>query len=769
MGSEWTGTIFWGWSTDSWAFQFHGPRRRRGAGKIWACCPKNGAFPIHSQRVAAGNKSCHRRLRSLGTSRSRRTSRVWRKQGGPIVESRVECWILQTACERIQWAPKHWRTTKNTGGLFWNGAGEGIRHHQHGHSGLAGHSLPRVLVPGRGGPQCCKLLGGIGDVSCAGMQGPFNLTEGTTIHEGVAKIMPTTQQDAYPTGGNSTVGGVSNSSEATSDSFGVVADVFPIPTTGGGLQASSAGHCSTSEKGREGVQILFSPPSPNRTGHSIKDLAVGRDAHLGFSGAQLFGASVSANLGVRPPPKAKQSLHSHPRPSERVHEGQLAFCGFEPFGGTSHVPPQARGGLIRSGQSVETNVRDTKQRSVANNEEPAKLRKGEQTVPAIRQPRQKGAKSRASGSKASSKNVPVGALSKEAWLVVPVFLEIFSGTGRLGKSISRICGWPVLLWDIDLGEHYDLCSRANQQRIIHWIQSGMVRGGHLGTPCGSFSRARDRPGGPPQLRSDSCPLGLQGLRPADSKKVAIGNLLMRFTVRVLLLALQLGLAFTVENPQKSRLWLCPPFRRLLRRRFVQQQDVEFCAFGTQWKKSTRFVSTHLVLDNLAPYRCHGAKRGLCAFTGKPHLPLMGQNSSGVWLTKIAEPYPWKLTHVVAKAFLNSDLADIANSFSQYLTWYGFTSGLQASLGKFGRRLVGLLSLIILWSHHHLLFKRLMVGWEHRSYHLLAKEWKICGIISVSNMFDESTGFIDSAAPHHSQVPLPPATTCGVGGGAWLAY
>jgi len=343
------------------------------------------------------------------------------------------------------------------------------------------------------------------------------------------------------------------------------------------------------------------------------------------------------------------------------------LLGLSPLGAPHMYRLRHGGGLIRSDQSVKTNVRDTKQRSVANNEEPAKLRKGEQTVPAIRQPRQKGAKGRASGSKASSKNVPVGALSKEAWLVVPVFLEIFSGTGRLGKSISRICGWPVLLWDIDLGEQYDLCSRANQQRIIHWIQSGMVRGGHLGTPCGSFSRARDRPGGPPQLRSDSCPLGLQGLRPADSKKVAIGNLLMRFTVRVLLLALQLGLAFTVENPQKSRLWLCPPFRRLLRRRFVQQQDVEFCAFGTQWKKSTRFVSTHLVVDNLAPYRCHGAKRGLCAFTGKPHLPLMGQNSTGVWLTKIAEPYPWKLTHVVAKAFLNSDLADIANSFSQYLT------------------------------------------------------------------------------------------------------
>ena len=48
-----------------------------------------------------------------------------------------------------------------------------------------------------------------------------------------------------------------------------------------------------------------------------------------------------------------------------------------------------------------------------------------------------------------------------------------------------MCGWPVPLWDIDLGEQYDLCVRANQQRIIHRIQSGMVRAGHLGSPCGS--------------------------------------------------------------------------------------------------------------------------------------------------------------------------------------------------------------------------------------------------------------------------------------------
>ena len=75
-------------------------------------------------------------------------------------------------------------------------------------------------------------------------------------------------------------------------------------------------------------------------------------------------------------------------------------------------------------------------------------------------------------------------------------------------------GWPVLFRDITLGcdYDYDLTKRANQHKIFN--------SGHLGTPCNSFSRARDMPGGPPALlRSDSRPLGLEGLRQADALKV----------------------------------------------------------------------------------------------------------------------------------------------------------------------------------------------------------------------------------------------------------
>ena len=130
-----------------------------------------------------------------------------------------------------------------------------------------------------------------------------------------------------------------------------------------------------------------------------------------------------------------------------------------------------------------------------------------------------------------------------------------------------------------MAKNYDLTQTLNQQKILSWLISGVIRAGHLGTPCNSFSRARDQPGGPPQLRSDLMPLGLPNLRPGDATKVKIGNILLRFSVKMLRKAKDLFIAFTLENPARSRLWICPPMRSFLRLRGVQEAVVEFCAFG----------------------------------------------------------------------------------------------------------------------------------------------------------------------------------------------
>eukprot|EP00438_Fugacium_kawagutii_P018856 Skav230896 [mRNA] locus=scaffold2765:199618:204679:- [translate_table: standard] len=302
---------------------------------------------------------------------------------------------------------------------------------------------------------------------------------------------------------------------------------------------------------------------------------------------------------------------------------------------------------------------------VANSEVSEELREGQQNHPAVRLPGRQRAKKVPRGGQKPQPNLPRPALKPGRTLHAPVFLEIFSGSGRLGRSIARATGWFVLLWDIMLGADYDLTMRSNQHMLLGWVRSGLVVGAHLGVPCNSFSRARDQPGGPPPLRSDLQPLGLDDLRPGDALKVRIGNCLLRFSVRFMQLCLTMYVMCTLENPAKSRLWICPPMVHFLRRKAVQNVVTEFCAYGTAWRKSTRFIGVHIDLSPVGAMRCIGSKRGLCLFTGCPHLPLCGQNAAGHWLTKVAEPYPLKLCRLLSRCFLNHEIEQIARSFARH--------------------------------------------------------------------------------------------------------
>lgn len=51
-----------------------------------------------------------------------------------------------------------------------------------------------------------------------------------------------------------------------------------------------------------------------------------------------------------------------------------------------------------------------------------------------------------------------------------VFLEIFSGSGRLGRAVGQATGWVVLLWDITVGAEYDVRNVGNRGKISEWIR-----------------------------------------------------------------------------------------------------------------------------------------------------------------------------------------------------------------------------------------------------------------------------------------------------------
>ena len=94
----------------------------------------------------------------------------------------------------------------------------------------------------------------------------------------------------------------------------------------------------------------------------------------------------------------------------------------------------------------------------------------------------------------------------------PVALELFSGSGRW--SVAWRMTPATRVFELDIRRHLknDWISNSVQRRIRGWIRSGLIAAVWMGTPCNSFSRARDRPGGPPPLRSDDHPNGLPMLR-----------------------------------------------------------------------------------------------------------------------------------------------------------------------------------------------------------------------------------------------------------------
>ena len=246
------------------------------------------------------------------------------------------------------------------------------------------------------------------------------------------------------------------------------------------------------------------------------------------------------------------------------------------------------------------------------------------------------------------------------WPALPVFaslktrffLEVFSGSGRLGRAVAAE-GLPVLLWDACLGPEYDLLRPEKRALVRGWVRSGLVLGVHLGTPCNSWSRARDIPPGPMPLRSDTLPLGLPNLSLKDQAKVEAGNIFMSFSASIMHEAIRANIPASVENPQTSRLWLAPPFARLLRSAPVSFTVTHFCQWGAPWRKATAFATVGLDMSRIGSALCKSSKRGICSRTGQPHAQLHGKNVDRIFRTKLAEAYPRRLCKALGQAYSNA--------------------------------------------------------------------------------------------------------------------
>jgi len=125
------------------------------------------------------------------------------------------------------------------------------------------------------------------------------------------------------------------------------------------------------------------------------------------------------------------------------------------------------------------------------------------------------------------------------------------------------------------------------------------------------------------------------------------NRLIRVMVRLVWLCHQYGVPAYIENPLTSRLWIFPEIQALVSSGAARLHRIDFCQFGTPWKKGTRLLEVHDPSLSSALRVCTRSD-GPCCRAGKPHITLQGVDAQGVFRIARAEPYPKKLCAALAK-------------------------------------------------------------------------------------------------------------------------
>ena len=155
-------------------------------------------------------------------------------------------------------------------------------------------------------------------------------------------------------------------------------------------------------------------------------------------------------------------------------------------------------------------------------------------------------------------------------------------------------------------------------------------------PCGSASRAREkrRKNGPDPkpLRSDEFPDGLPSLFGDDWSRVDIANKLYKFVAEAIPILNSLGIAWIVENPSNSLMWLTFVFKPMMSDmekfncRFI---NIQMCMHGGQRDKRTALLFSKLLDLSEMEVQCDKQHE---------HLP-WGLTKEGVFATAGERNYP----------------------------------------------------------------------------------------------------------------------------------
>lgn len=109
---------------------------------------------------------------------------------------------------------------------------------------------------------------------------------------------------------------------------------------------------------------------------------------------------------------------------------------------------------------------------------------------------------------------------------------------------------------------------------------------HFAPPCATWSRARI-----PRLRTEGRWIeGVPLLKMAAQRQLELGTQLARATVLLVREAIAAGVGFSIENPLTSLLFRWPPMQEIMSMPGIYVVDLDYCRYGTPWRKPTRLLT-----------------------------------------------------------------------------------------------------------------------------------------------------------------------------------
>lgn len=216
-------------------------------------------------------------------------------------------------------------------------------------------------------------------------------------------------------------------------------------------------------------------------------------------------------------------------------------------------------------------------------------------------------------------------------------LELYAGVRGFSKAAVKYGFAWSLSYDIKHSASEDLSLAPLQQLLLGWIRGSFFAAMGAGPVCASFSTAIT-----PPCRNCQFPEGVPWCSPLQQAKNAAGNDQLRFVLEVVLACIKSDVRFWVENPDGSWIWKqrgALSWKAVLAHETVGDFRVDYCRFGTAWRKRTRFrTDLHL-------------KGQSCFCTcGRRHVVLRGRcKERKMNFTRLAEAYPRPLASLLGAA------------------------------------------------------------------------------------------------------------------------